>query len=42
MLCNSLGGTEPAIVPQVTTDQDKLEAEQAVEVCPSSAISIED
>ncbi len=35
-------GTPQVIVAELTTDQQKLEAEQAVEVCPSAAISIED
>jgi ferredoxin len=29
-------------IVELTTDRDKLEAEQAIEVCPSAAISVED
>jgi ferredoxin len=35
------GFPETQIV-ELTTDRDKLEAEQAIEVCPSAAISVED
>lgn len=35
-------GFPQILVAELTTDQEKLEAEQAIEVCPSAAISLED
>ena len=33
-------GFPRALVPQISTDRQKREAEQAIEVCPSQAISL--